>query len=166
MAGFGSAPSQDTVMAAQIQKKLILQSHVKGGASWFYWIAGLSVINSVVALSGSQWHFIAGLGITEVIDYIGKGAGSGGTIVSIMLDAFAAGMFVLFGVFSNKRQTWAFVTGMTFYGLDALIFILGQFWLGIAFHIYVLYRIYLGMKASNELGELERSMPQTIVATP
>jgi hypothetical protein len=163
MAGFGTAP-QDTVVAAQIQKKLILESHVKGGASWFYWIAGLSIINSVIALSGSQWHFIAGLGITEIIDYIAKGAGGAGTIVAIMLDAFAAGMFVMFGVFSSKRQNWAFIIGMTFYGLDALILILGQFWLGIAFHAYVLYRIFLGMKAANQLAELEKTMPQTIVA--
>jgi hypothetical protein len=164
MAGFGTAPTQDTVLAAQIQQKLVLQSQMKGGASWFYWIAGLSIINSVIALSGSDWHFIAGLGITEIVDYIAKGAGNGGMIVAVMLDAFAAGMFVLFGVFSNKRQTWAFIIGMTFYGLDALIWILGQFWLGIAFHVYVLYRIYLGMKAANQLGELEKTMPPTIVA--
>jgi hypothetical protein len=164
VAGFGTAPSQDTVLAAQIQQTMILQHQIKGGASWFYWIAGLSVINSVVALSGSQWHFIAGLGVTEMVDYIAKGAGSAGTVVGIMLDAFAAGMFILFGVFSNKRQNWAFIIGMTFYGLDALFFVLGQFWLGIAFHVYVLYRIYLGMKAANRLSEIEKSMPQTIVA--
>ena len=164
MAGFGTAPSQDTILAAQIQNKLILQSHMKAGASWFFWIAGLSIINSVISMSGSQWHFIAGLGITDVVDFIAKRFGSGGTVVGIMLDAFVAGMFVLFGIFAGKRQTWAFIVGMTFYGLDALIFILGQFWLGIAFHIYVLYRIWAGMKAANQLGDLERSMPQTIVA--
>ena len=164
MAGFGTAPAQDTVLAAQIQQKLTLQSQMRGGASWFYWIAGLSVVNSIIALSGSEWHFIAGLGITEIIDYVAKGTSSAGIIVAIMLDAFAAGMFVLFGVFAAKRQSWAFIIGMVFYGLDALIWILGQFWLGIAFHVYVLFRIYSGMKAAGQLGELEKSMPQTMVA--
>ncbi len=164
MAGFGTAPAQDTVLAAQIQQKLTLQSQTRGGASWFYWIAGLSVVNSIIALSGSQWHFIAGLGITEIIDYVARGAGNAGTVVAIMLDAFAAGMFVLFGVFAAKRQSWAFIIGMVFYGMDALLWILGQFWLGIAFHIYVLFRIYSGMKAAGQLRELEQSMPPTIVA--
>jgi hypothetical protein len=164
MAGFGTVPAQNTVDTAQLQQRLILQSQIKGSASWFYWIAGLSVVNSAIALSGSDWNFIAGLGITGVIDYIAKGAGSAGIVVAVMLDAFAAGMFVLFGVFANKRQSWAFIVGMTFYGFDALIWLMGQFWLGIAFHIYVLYRIWTGLRASNQLREIERNMPQTIVA--
>lgn len=164
MAGFGTVPAQNSANTAQIQQKLILQSQIKGSASWFYWIAGLSVVNSVVALSGSNWHFIAGLGITEIIDYVAKGAGNAGIVVAVMLDAFAAGMFVLFGVFANKRQSWAFFVGMTFYGLDALLLVMGQLWLGIAFHAYVLYRIWAGVSANNQLKEIEKNMPQTIVA--
>src|SRR5881394_752088 len=35
-------------------------SHLKSGASWFYWIAALSLINSISAASGSSWRFIIG----------------------------------------------------------------------------------------------------------
>lgn len=164
MAGFGTAPTQDTVLAGQIQQKMVLQSRMKGGASWFYWIAGLSIINTVIVLSGSNWHFLAGLGITDVITYVAQKAGNVGTVVALVLNAFALGMFVLFGVFAHKRHTWAFIVGMTIYGLDALIFLLGHDILSIAFHAFALFQIFKGMQAANALTELERSQPQTIVA--
>ena len=36
-------------------------ARLKSGASWFYWIAGLSLINSISAAAGSTWRFIVGL---------------------------------------------------------------------------------------------------------
>ena len=33
---------------------LNLANRVHSGANWFYWIAGLSLINSVILLSGSE----------------------------------------------------------------------------------------------------------------
>ncbi len=167
MAGFGTAPSQDSVLAAQIQQKLVLQARMKGGASWFYWIAGLSAINSAIVLSGSNWHFLAGLGITDVISYIAQKAGNTGTLIGIVLNALALGVFVMFGVFAHKKQTWAFIVGMLFYGLDALIFLVfGPEILSLAFHAFALFQIFKGMQAANALKELESQMPPTIVAEP
>jgi hypothetical protein len=166
MAGFGTAPSQDTVMAAQIQRKMVLEQRLKGGASWFYWICGLSLINTVIVLSGSNWHFLAGLGITDIISYVAQKGGSAGTVVGIIGNALALGIFVLLGVFAHKRQTWAFIVGMTIYGLDALIFLFGPDILSIGFHAFALFQIFKGMQAGNALTELEKQMPQTIVATP
>lgn len=164
MAGFGTAPSTGD-LTAQLQQKLVLQQRMKGGAGWFYWIAGLSVINSVIILSGSNWHFLAGLGITDIISFVAIKAGSAGTITAIALDAIVAAVFIMFGVFATKGQTWAFIVGMTFYGLDALLLIPLEMWLGIAFHAFALFQIFKGMQAANELKELEANMPPTIVAT-
>ena len=44
-----------------------LRAQMQSGARWFYWIAGLSLINSIAAVSGSNWSFLAGLGITQLI---------------------------------------------------------------------------------------------------
>lgn len=167
MAGFGTAPTQDSILAAQIQQKLVLQARTKGGANWFYWIAGLSAINSAIVLSGSNWHFLAGLGITDIIAYAAQKAGSTGTLIGIVLNALALGVFVMFGVFANKNQTWAFVVGMLFYGLDALIFLVfGPEFLSLAFHAFALFQIFKGMQAANALKALESQMPPTIVAEP
>ena len=52
-----------------------LAQRVKSSANWFYWIAGLSVVNSIVVHTGSSWSFIAGLGITQLIDAVGAKLG-------------------------------------------------------------------------------------------
>ena len=128
------------------------EAYLKSGASWFYWIAGLSLINSVVALSGSQWGFILGLGITQIFDAIGQNIQGGGKAIILVLDLIVVGVFVFFGVFAHKRHTWAFVLGMILYALDGLIFLIGQGWLSLGFHAFVLFCLFRGFKACRELN--------------
>ena len=37
--------------------------NVAGGARWFWWIAALSLVNTVLIHSGSQTSFVIGLGL-------------------------------------------------------------------------------------------------------
>ena len=129
-----------------------LHQRFKSGASWFYWIAGLSIINSAVALSGKGLGFIVGLGITQVIDAFARGFGSStGIAIAIVLDALAAGVFILFGLFAGKGHTWSFIVGMILYALDGAIFLIGGDWLGVGFHGFVLFCIFSGFKACQQL---------------
>jgi len=66
--GIGAASASQTDNRALIEEKLRVEQQLKGGASWFVWIAALSVINSVILLSGGTWSFIFGLGITQIVD--------------------------------------------------------------------------------------------------
>jgi hypothetical protein len=127
-------------------------ARLRSGASWFYWIAGLSLINSVVALTGSNWRFIFGLGVTQVIDALGKEFGGGAMAVMLVLDVIVTGMFVLFGVFAHKRHLWAFITGGVLFLLDALLIILFKDWIGVAFHAWVLFSLFVGAKACQQLN--------------
>jgi hypothetical protein len=138
----GVAPARNAALAV---------SRLKSGASWFYWIAGLSLINSVVSFTGSGWRFILGLGITQILDGGGGGLGSGGKTVALVLDLMVAGVFVLFGVFAHKAQMWAFVVGMALFALDGLIFLVAQNWIGVGFHAFVLYCLFRGFSACREL---------------
>ncbi len=128
------------------------ESQMKSGASWFYWIAALSLINSISAFSGSSWRFIIGLGMTQILDAIGGEFGGNGKVVVLVLDLIVAGLFVLFGVFAYKRQTWAFVIGMVLFALDGGVFLIGQDWLGVAFHVFVLYCLFRGFTACRALN--------------
>lgn len=128
------------------------KARLKSGASWFYWVAGLSLVNSIVAFTGSDWRFMLGLGITQILDAVGNGVGGGGKIVVLALNLLVAGMFILFGVFANKRHLWAFITGMVLFTLDGVIFLLAQDWIGVAFHAFVLYCFFRGVKACRELN--------------
>lgn len=138
--GTTSAPgTTDTVALAQ----------VKSGASWFYWIAALSLVNSIVAFTGSDWRFIIGLGVTQIIDALGHEGG--GKFVALALDLMAAGVLVLFGVFGSKGHLWAFIVGMVLFALDGVIFLLVQDWIGVAFHAFVLYCLFRGFQGCRAL---------------
>lgn len=134
-----------------IEELAKLENQVKSAAGWFYLIAGLSLINSLTALSGSQWGFIVGLGITRVVDAIGKGLGGASVPVAIALDVIVAGVFALFGVFARQKHAWAFIVGMVLYGLDGLLFLLVGDFLGLGFHGFVLFCIFAGLSALKKL---------------
>jgi hypothetical protein len=146
-----NAPGIGAPAASASTADMARVAQLKSGGSWFYWIAGLSLINSIAAASGSSWRFIVGLGVTQLFDALGAGMGNGGKIVALVLDLVAAGVFILFGVFANKGHTWAFLTGMVLFALDGAIFLLGGDWLGVAFHVLVLFFLFRGFQAARAL---------------
>jgi hypothetical protein len=145
-----SPPALSAAVAAAGPDAALL-AQLKSGASWYYWVAALSLVNSIVAFTGSDWRFIIGLGITQIFDGIGQELAGAGRFVALALDLAAAGVFVLFGVFANKGHLWAFITGMILFALDGLIFLLVQDWIGVAFHVFVLYCLFRGAQACRQL---------------
>jgi hypothetical protein len=123
---------------------------IRSGSSWFYWVAALSAINSVAAISGSDWRFILGAGLTEVFNVIGNQIGGAGLIVAIVLNVLFLGSLVLFGWFGGKGYLWAFIVGMLVWAGDSVIFLLVGDWIGVAFHAFVLYCLFAGFQAARE----------------
>jgi hypothetical protein len=153
-----NAPTSE--QAYVVQETGALQSQLQSGANWFYWIAGLSLINSLAALFGSNWRFIAGLGITQIIDMIASegfdNAGTTARVVAFIFDLLVACVFVVFGIFAGKKMTWAFAVGMFIYGLDAMLFLLGMDILALAFHAYAFYCLFRGLRACQQLNQLAK----------
>jgi hypothetical protein len=125
---------------------------MRSGASWFYWIAGLSLINSITHLSGSGFGFALGLGITQVFDEIGSHVGGGGKGIVLALDVLVAGLFVFFGIFGHKGHTWAFIVGIVLFVLDSVLVLIAQAWISAALHGLVLFYLFRGMQACRELN--------------
>jgi hypothetical protein len=146
-------PSGPRPLASGQKTDPALAATLKSGASWFYWIAGLSLVNSISAASGSGWRFLLGLGITQVVDAFGSGIGGSGKIVALVLNLLVASMFVALGIFGNKRHLWAFIVGMGLFALDGLIFLLDQDWLGVGFHVFALYCLFRGFSACRQMGK-------------
>lgn len=147
-----SVAASNVTATAMPPRDLATEAQLKSGASWFYWIAGLSLVNSIVAFTGSDWRFILGLGITQILDGFGHDLGSAGKAMVLTLDLLAAGVLVFFGIFAHKRHLWAFGVGMVLIALHGLIFLLVQDWLGVGFHVFVLYCLFRGAKACRELN--------------
>ena len=140
-----------------------LFQQVHGGASWFYWIAGLSILNSAILLFGGDVSFIVGLGITQATGVIAAEVaknqdGNVGFIIELIAFAVtlvAAGLFIFFGVFAKKRHLWAFIVGMILYACDGLLFLLIMDLLSVGFHVFALFCIFSGLSAAWKLNEVE-----------
>ncbi len=140
---------------AAIDYELVAQA--KGGANWFYWIAGLSLVNSLIFLFGGNWSFFAGLGITQIVDaVVAQGSEIGGVslikIIAFIIDVIIAGIFVLCGLWANKFKTWAFVAGMIFYLLDGILVLILGAYLPAAFHAFALFMIFRGLSAARQIN--------------
>ncbi len=138
------------------------------GGDWFFWIAGFSVVNSLLSAFGATIHFVIGLGTTEVFDGLagagGKGFGAA-NVIALLLDLVAAGVYVLFGFFARRGAKWAFVTGMIFYLLDGLLLLVFKDWLSVAFHGYALFRIFQGFQAAQRFNQLSSAPTYTPVGS-
>lgn len=135
---------------------------MKGAASWFYLIAALSVINSIIVMAGGRLRFIFGMGTTEIVDAIAQK--SGGSVMGLVVSVVIAGTCAVFGVLGNKRMAWAMWLGMALYVIDGLLLLLVQDWLSAAFHVWALMRIYQGIPAIAQLEALEQNA-QAMAAT-
>jgi hypothetical protein len=125
-------------------------AHVKSAGSWFYWIAGFSLVNSLSPVVGNPIRFVIALGVTDLIDsYIG----SQNRVAGLVLDLVAAGIFILFGVFATRGHLWAFIVGIVLFALDGVIFLVAQSWLGVALHGLVLFFLFRGVKACRVLNQ-------------
>src|SRR5882724_7167667 len=95
-------------------------AQAKRGANWFYWIAGLSLVNSVLFVAGANVHFLAGLGLTEIVDvfvdvFVKQGLSPAFRVISIGFDLIFVIGFALCGYYANKLFKTVFILGIIVY---------------------------------------------------
>jgi len=163
---------RDAVEHQYPQQYYELQKSIKNGANWFYWITGLSIINTILLLIGSDTYFVAGLIITQIISAITYGISAEIpeltqvlVIGSIVISVIIAGIFALFGLFANRRHNWCFIIGMILYFLDTIVALLLEDYISTAFHAIALYGIVMGLVANKKLSKLEESMQNNELST-
>jgi hypothetical protein len=150
-----SSPSAN--QNALIAQKLRVEQTLKGSSSWFVIIAALSLVNSVLSMTGAKIHFIFGLGFTQIIDALAHNAGGAGVALDLVINGVIAAVFVLFWNFARKGEKWAWLAGMGLYVVDALILLAFKDILSVAFHGWALYRMYSGFKLLPVFEKLNQS---------
>lgn len=163
----------DQNQAALAQMKLVLMARARSGTDWFFWIAGLSLVNTIINLVGGSLSFVTGLGIMQLIDGLTIGfaknaEGSTGFVIHLIgfaVNLLIALIFVMAGFLSRQRYRWVVIAGMLIYLLDALVFIVFQDWVPLLFHGWALWGLWNGLQAINALKKLEES-DQTIGIHP
>ena len=121
----GPAPRLDHAALARENPAIL------SDANWLWWIAALSLINTVLTHTGSETSFAVGLGFTLIADAIFREL----PVVALAIDLVSIGTITALGWFARRGQLWAFITGAVLYALDTLIFIPLQAWIAVAFHV-------------------------------
>ena len=132
--GLGLSGTSQSSLTSLVEQKLRAERVVKVGAGWFLTIAVLSMVNSVLSMSGGHIRFIFGLGIAEFVDVLAHQAGQTGFALDLVINGFVAGVFVLLWNFARKGEQWAFMVGMALYVVDALVMLYFRDILAVAFH--------------------------------
>ncbi|MCA1607841.1 MAG: hypothetical protein LC730_00050 [Acidobacteria bacterium] len=133
-------------------------SNIFSGANWFYWVAILSAINTLIIFFFNIPNLFFALGTTQWLD------GTTGTmnregwypplqITGLLLDLLIAAVFAGFGYLAKKGSDVAFVIGIFFYIVDGLLAIGLRDFFGSFFHLIPLFFMFKGLLASRHLRE-------------
>jgi hypothetical protein len=144
----------------------ILKRQMKSGAYNFYWIAGLTMANSIYFVFITRSNFVIGLGITQFMDTVTHNIAQSFPnsvrlvqLIGLLPDLFICSVFVLCGLLAVKGFRWAFITGMLLYGLDAILTLLSPDLIGFGFHLFFLWFLLSGLRALNNLQKIETHSP-------
>lgn len=144
----------------------------KSGAGWFYWVAALSLINSVILLSGGDFGFSLGLSVTMIADIIAVEMANQPDIgqipiaVAAVFDLLVLSMVVFCGWLSQKRILIVFALGMALYLFDGLLCLVSMQISGIVIHAFALFSMWNGFMAYRQLNQLERQLSSAAPIEP
>jgi hypothetical protein len=124
---------------------------LKSAASWFAWIGGLSILNSIMATNGTKFSFTFGLGISQIGDaWMASDSPLLPTIGFFMSFGFA-GFFILLSWLARHTPI-AFPVGIAVYALDSAIFLVVQDWVGFGFHVFALAMTVAAWRTHRKLA--------------
>ena len=159
----GTPTALYTTETVDLVERVKIEKQMKNGANWFFWIAGLSLINTIIFLFDGSVYFVVGLGVTQVVDGLmyfasedfGPELAPFIQIVGLAINLVIMGIFLFFGFRARKAKRWAFITGLILYGLDVLILIWAVDLFSILFHALALFGLFQGLRAAGKLAALE-----------
>jgi len=141
-----------------------LTAKMRNGGNWFFWIAGLSIVNTVILLAEGDRQYMVGLGVTQFVNgfalAMAKQApdiGAGAKIAAFVFTLLASAVVAAFGFGARRGLTWLFALGMGLYLFDGLLLAVFQDWLSAGFHLFALACMFGGLRAARELNALDRA---------
>ena len=146
-----AAPEVPAPAKATAGEVALASPAVRSAAQWFWWIAGLSLVNVVLYQTGSKTSFVMGLGVTALSD----AALADSKPMGFVVDAVAIGFFLLMGSQGARGKLWAFYVGLAVYALDAFIYVSFQDWMPVAFHALAIF--FIGRGALSLHQALQKS---------
>lgn len=162
------APPADAAEQQEFLQRMLLLRRAKGGINWFYWVAGLVIINTIIFIAGSTPNYFIGLGANQLVDGYAVTVSTGTEVAPLMrwvagaIDLLLAGVFIVFGYRGQRSYRVWIVAGIALYTLDGLISLIVSDWLGVAFHAFVIYSLVRGLRAMDQLNQMGPPPPHPV----
>jgi hypothetical protein len=155
-----TGPDAQSAEQQEVRRRMLLLRRAKGGINWFYWVAGLTIINTIIFVTGRIPNYFLGLGVAQLVDGYTVAVANGTEIAPLMhwvaaaMDLLLSSIFLLFGYRGQRSYRSWIVAGIVLYTLDGMVFLLLGVWLGVAFHAFVIYSLVRGLRAMDELNRI------------
>lgn len=131
--------------------KPVVERRIKNAASWFYWIAGITLIYGIVDILGGDREPIFGLAVPIAF---AEGHDTADHIVAAICGVISLPTYCVIAFLAGKGARWAFIVGLAFYAIDTLVFVVTSHWISAACHVYALFRIFQGIPAAGRLAQI------------
>jgi hypothetical protein len=131
-------------MSASMQPDPVVQS----AARWFWWIAGLSLVNTVLFHTGSDMSFVIGLAMTTLASALF----ADNLVIALTLAGITIAFYFAMGLYAQRHKLWAFYVGLAIYAIDALIYVGVSDWMSVGFHAFAAFFIFRGIARVRELN--------------
>lgn len=130
-------------------------NEMRRGANWFYWVAILAALNSIVAAFGNFFGFSLGFGISQFVDgrsaaYIAQGSPEIVRWAGLTVNLLLAGGFALFGYYARRGSDMSFIVGMFLYIVDSMLILAYKDYYGFSFHMLALFFMFKGLLGSRK----------------
>ena len=135
----------------------VTRTSVLHAADWFFWIAVLSAINSLIVYFYQTPNTPIALGLTQWVDGT-NGFNAPMSIAALAKDLLIAVAFAMFGLLARRGSDVAFIVGIFLYVIDSFLMLGMKDFFGFGIHLLVLFFLIKGLLASRHIRESAVSM--------
>ncbi len=140
-----------------IREQRRLQLTLKSGANWFFWIALLSLADTLLLARLVHWRPLFRLAAPRLVHLLLSRNGSISHIPAIAVELVAAAALAAIALAARRGITAAFFLGAFAYGVDTVLLLGAGEWLPVLFHLIALYAVLRGMRALWRLTQLRNA---------
>lgn len=140
------------------QPRILDSGTAFAGANWFFWLAALSVLNSLLVYFVGLGNSPFALGLTQWLDGTSGPLSSEGWspplhTAGLLIDLLVATGLAAFGYMARRGNDTLFLAGIVLYVADLLLSIGLRDFFGFSFHLVGFFFLFRGLLASRHVRE-------------
>lgn len=125
----------------------------KSSASWFFWMAGCTVVNLFMVFTKSNFGLALGMSdslMMAIVNLLKPPSTDAGALIAfgsvIASNVLYIVLMAVFGIFAGKGKVWAYSLGLSLALVDGVFCLLGNEWIGTAVHGMAVWFIFQGLR--------------------